>query len=243
MLADPNTSGKGSLGVYGHGQDFGVYADAGGNGIGVVGKGGGVSGTGGGSNGPGVSGTGGSGHSGGPGVIGTGGNAGAGVIGAGSNGAPGVAGNSSGNGPGPACPAPASLPGPWGSWRGTPPGDRLPGRGAGRFQQKRHRNDHRREVVSHQDRGDADRLQPDPRHLAAKQLRCLGPVRGARRRGQLLHHAPEQGRDGQHHSGLLRGQLTEPREEPHGRPARHQNTPDAGRAMRAPGCPDTCQGK
>ncbi len=41
ILADPNTSGKGSLGVYGHGQSFGVYgeADASGAGTGVFGSG------------------------------------------------------------------------------------------------------------------------------------------------------------------------------------------------------------
>jgi hypothetical protein len=46
-LADPNTSGKGSLGVYGHGQDVGVFGDsAAGTGIGVQGVGGPSGGTG-----------------------------------------------------------------------------------------------------------------------------------------------------------------------------------------------------
>jgi hypothetical protein len=63
VLADPNTSGKGSLGVYGHGQDFGVYADTAGTGTGVYGTGGSDAGTG-------VSGIGGDG--GGTGVIGVG---------------------------------------------------------------------------------------------------------------------------------------------------------------------------
>ena len=39
-LADPNTSGKGSLGVYGHGQNIGVLGDSTGTGTGVQGNGG-----------------------------------------------------------------------------------------------------------------------------------------------------------------------------------------------------------
>jgi hypothetical protein len=54
-LADPNTSGKGSLGVYGHGQDVGVLGDS------AAGAGTGVQGTGGPSFGTGVLGNGGSG--------------------------------------------------------------------------------------------------------------------------------------------------------------------------------------
>ncbi len=85
-LADPNTSGKGSLGVYGHGQDYGVYGDTTGTGTGVSGTGGsdlgtGVAGTGGSDAGTGVYGTSGTG------VIGVGTGAGAGgVAGAGGNG-------------------------------------------------------------------------------------------------------------------------------------------------------------
>jgi hypothetical protein len=83
-LADPNTSGKGSLGIYAHGQDRGVFADAGGsNGFGVVafgnGTGGGVTGGGGTSNGTGVVGTGGG--TGGIGVVGLGGGGSIGVNG------------------------------------------------------------------------------------------------------------------------------------------------------------------
>lgn len=85
-LADPNTGGKGSLGVYGHGQDFGVYADvaSNGNGTGVKGVGSGagdgVRGVGGPVSGNGVTGTGGGGR--GAGVLGTGGPSnGAGVVG------------------------------------------------------------------------------------------------------------------------------------------------------------------
>jgi hypothetical protein len=40
ILADPNTSGKGSLWVYGHGGNVGVYGDASGSGAGVAGAGG-----------------------------------------------------------------------------------------------------------------------------------------------------------------------------------------------------------
>jgi hypothetical protein len=39
-LADPNTSGKGSVGVYGHGQNVGVLGDSAGTGTGVQGNGG-----------------------------------------------------------------------------------------------------------------------------------------------------------------------------------------------------------
>jgi len=70
VLADPNTSGKGSLGVYGHGQDFGVYADTAGTGTGVYGGGGGDGGTG----------VYGAGTGTGPGVIGTAPGAGSGVL-------------------------------------------------------------------------------------------------------------------------------------------------------------------
>jgi hypothetical protein len=94
-LADPNTSGKGSLGVSGHGQDFGVYADTSGNGTGVAGlgagTGAGLSGTGGPDGGPGVTGTGGGKD--GAGVAGLGAGIGAGLSGAGGpGGGPGVAG-------------------------------------------------------------------------------------------------------------------------------------------------------
>jgi len=63
ILADPNTSNKGSIGVYGHGLDIGVLGEAaglGGNGVIGVGGGGGtgVIGRGGASNGTGVSGVG-----------------------------------------------------------------------------------------------------------------------------------------------------------------------------------------
>lgn len=61
-LADPGNSGHGSLGIYAHGQTFGVYADTGSDGTGVVGFGGGsgagVVGFGGISNGAGVTGDG-----------------------------------------------------------------------------------------------------------------------------------------------------------------------------------------
>ena len=80
QLADPGDAGLGSLGVYAHGQDRGVYADVGGsNGTGVIALGGGdgVHGIGGG-NGVGVSGIGG-----GVGVEGLGGGSSAGVIGTG----------------------------------------------------------------------------------------------------------------------------------------------------------------
>ena len=106
ILADPNTSGKGSLGVYGHGQNVGVLGDSS-TGPGVQGIGGvtaaglvgesGVSGTGGsalhgttgGEGGAGVVGQGGAGgEQGGVGVVGTGGsdandNRSAGVVGVG----------------------------------------------------------------------------------------------------------------------------------------------------------------
>jgi hypothetical protein len=64
QLADPGNAGLGSLGIYAHGQDFGVYADVGGsNATGVNGVGGGtgsgVNGVGGSSGGGGVHGFGG----------------------------------------------------------------------------------------------------------------------------------------------------------------------------------------
>jgi len=108
-LADPNTSGKGSLGIYGHGQDvgvlgegavhFGVLGNGGrtGDGAGVVGNGGGggagVFGTGGPDSGDGVVGRAGSG--GGDGVVGRAGMKGTGVSGSGAigvSGSTGVAG-------------------------------------------------------------------------------------------------------------------------------------------------------
>jgi hypothetical protein len=95
-LADPHTSGVGSVGVYAHGQDCGVYADTGSatNGTGVngngTGNGAGVSGTGGSSSGTGVIGTGGGD---GDGVHGHGGGNGAGVVGVGSGQGPGVIGS------------------------------------------------------------------------------------------------------------------------------------------------------
>lgn len=116
ILADPNTSGKGSLGVYGHGHDVGVLGDSttstGVQGIGGVTAGGavgesGVSGTGGSANpqtgggGSGVVGLGGAGgDQGGFGVVGTGGtdvdgNRAAGVVGVGG---PGVQGQGPGFG-------------------------------------------------------------------------------------------------------------------------------------------------
>jgi hypothetical protein len=92
MLADPNTSGKGSLGVYGHGQDFGVYADTGNDGTGVSGTGGEDSGTG-------VVGSGGGAE--GVGVVGIGGSQGTGVVGnGGDGGGTGVFGSGGGDGPG-----------------------------------------------------------------------------------------------------------------------------------------------
>src|SRR5215472_4363779 len=98
-LADPNTGGKGSLGVYGKGQNFGALGEA------ASGSGGtGVNGTGDGA-GVGVSGTGGSGAQGafesrGAGVFGTGGSVfGHGVLGiAGGGGASGVVGLGAPNG-------------------------------------------------------------------------------------------------------------------------------------------------
>jgi hypothetical protein len=125
ILADPNQSGKGSLGVYGIGQDIGVLGEgAPGGTAGVTGRGGvtGVSGYGGigvfgsapdapfgggtgvqgagGGNDPGVRGTGGSGGNG-PGVVGFGGEFGGdGVQGNGNGNGNGVTGNGSGTGAG-----------------------------------------------------------------------------------------------------------------------------------------------
>jgi hypothetical protein len=82
ILADPNTSGNGSLGVYGHGQTAGVLGEAAGNGIGVVGTGGGI--------GAGVEGIGGSPD--GNGVVGQGSGAGQGLLGIGGSGGEGVRG-------------------------------------------------------------------------------------------------------------------------------------------------------
>jgi hypothetical protein len=96
-LADPNTSGNGSVGLYGHGQDHGVYGDAGPGGSGLAGTGGEDSGAG-------VSGIGGVPE--GTGVIGTGGSnatvGGTGVAGFGFGSSPGVSGmgGSSGSGSG-----------------------------------------------------------------------------------------------------------------------------------------------
>jgi hypothetical protein len=107
-LADPNTSGKGSLGVYGHGLEVGVLGEAGSvsgsgvlgnggsNGDGVHGNGGGsgkgVSGTGGTNGGFGVYGLGGAGN--GAGVRGDGNGNGVGVVGTGGpTGGPGVSGS------------------------------------------------------------------------------------------------------------------------------------------------------
>jgi hypothetical protein len=94
ILADPNTSGKGSLGVYGHGGDAGVFGAGSGFGIGVFGAGGasggvGMEGQGGGGSGSGVVGAGSGGGSGmvatggasnGFGVVANGGGAGTGVV-------------------------------------------------------------------------------------------------------------------------------------------------------------------
>jgi hypothetical protein len=94
ILADPNSSGKGSLGVYGIGQDTGVLGEGSGSGTGVQGFGGngvfgqaasggggtGVQGLGGGVDGIGVAGTGGGN---GPGVHATANGSGTGVIGLG----------------------------------------------------------------------------------------------------------------------------------------------------------------
>jgi hypothetical protein len=79
-LADPNTSGKGSVGVYGHGKDVGVLGEATSTttGGGVVGNGGWIGVIGNGGTGAGVVGNGGVGL---PGVIGQGGKGGSGVIG------------------------------------------------------------------------------------------------------------------------------------------------------------------
>lgn len=86
-LADPNTSGNGSVGVYGHGQDHGVYGDAGPGGSGLAGTGGEDSGIG-------VFGIGGVPE--GTGVVGIGGNSatvgGTGVFGNGTGSSPGVSG-------------------------------------------------------------------------------------------------------------------------------------------------------
>ena len=86
QLADPGNAGLGSLGIYAHGQTYGVYADTGSNGgIGVNGigngTGSGVIGTGGSSGGTGVHGTGG--VPGGSGVEGFGAGSGSGVGGVG----------------------------------------------------------------------------------------------------------------------------------------------------------------
>lgn len=118
-LADPNSSGLGSLGVYGHGQDIGVFGEAAGIlGTGVAGHGSGagagagVVGTGGGNNATGVVGFGGGSNGGGmfaygagsgAGVNATGGaSAGAGVIGQGGDsngiGVTGAGGGSNGTG-------------------------------------------------------------------------------------------------------------------------------------------------
>jgi len=111
-LADPNNSGRGSLGVYGHGQDIGVLGEAALDGSGLIGFGGGngdgVQGFGAG-NGTGVAGTGGSngsagvqgvgGGSNGAGVVGYGKGLGDGVFGAGfvNTAATGVAGTGGGS--------------------------------------------------------------------------------------------------------------------------------------------------
>jgi hypothetical protein len=109
QLADPGNPKLGSLGIYAHGQDFGVFADTEvtGNGTGLSGTGGGsgagVSGMGGGGGGTGVHGIGGGGAGtgvvgdgdggGGTGVFGTGGGPGTGVVGlGGGDGGGGVAG-------------------------------------------------------------------------------------------------------------------------------------------------------
>lgn len=102
MLADPDTSGKGSLGVYGHGNDIGVLGDASGTGTGVVGNGGssggaGVAGNGGGTS-VGVLGTGGPDN--GIGVLGIGAASGAGVVGKGDLNGTGVEGTGQGTGSG-----------------------------------------------------------------------------------------------------------------------------------------------
>jgi hypothetical protein len=104
VLADPNSSGLGSLGVYGHGQDFGVRgeADSAGSGSGVLGVGAGtgygVIGGGGSINGGGVFGRG---VGEGQGVFGVGGgNKGSGVAGAGGTDGDGVTGLAFGTGNG-----------------------------------------------------------------------------------------------------------------------------------------------
>lgn len=101
ILADPNSSGKGSLGVYGHGQTAGVFGDAGLGGAGVVGTGGpesgsGVQGIGGGNTGTGVIGVGGGT---GPGVYGTSDGGGPGVVGFSGAAPPGVVAQNTGGGP------------------------------------------------------------------------------------------------------------------------------------------------
>src|SRR5215472_8157551 len=98
QLADPGDAGLGSLGIYAHGQSYGVYADTGTNGTGVFavgnGTGTGVVATGGSSGAAGVIGNAGGsglgtgvegngGGAGGAGVRGSGGGTGAGVVGAG----------------------------------------------------------------------------------------------------------------------------------------------------------------
>jgi hypothetical protein len=101
QLADAGNAGLGSLGVYAHGQDYGVYADTeamgtGVNGVGGAGGGAGVVGTGGGT-GPGVIATGG--PEGAPGVFGTGTGTGTGVAGqGGSNSGTGMQGTGAGDG-------------------------------------------------------------------------------------------------------------------------------------------------
>ena len=110
-LADPNTSSKGSLGLYGHGQDIGVLGDSTGtgvqgnggsnHGVGVRGNGGGTSvgvfGVGGPDNGSGVLGQA---NGTGIGVIGQGGSSGTGVQGTGSGAGHGVTGDAFGTGVG-----------------------------------------------------------------------------------------------------------------------------------------------
>jgi len=101
-LADPNTSSKGSLGLYGHGQDIGVLGDSTGTGTGVQGNGGsnhgvGVRGNGGGTS-VGVFGVGGPDN--GSGVLGQANGTGIGVIGQGGSSGTGVQGTGSGAGHG-----------------------------------------------------------------------------------------------------------------------------------------------
>jgi hypothetical protein len=246
-LADPNSSGLGSLGVYGHGQDIGVFGEAAGilgtgvaghgsgAGAGVVGTGGGnnatgVVGFGGGSNGggmfaygagsgAGVNATGGA--SAGAGVIGQGGDSnGIGVTGAGggSNGT-GVQGSATGVGDGVFGLSPAGS-GVLGRSLGasgigvraenTGGGGRPVRQRPGLLQQERCPDGQRGNLEGDQDRGAADRGEPGAGYPPAGRGRSLDPVRGAERRGQLLHGAPEQDRSGQHHSGLVRSELGQP---------------------------------